>query len=244
MGKRRTDIDAKKDEIIRRYEAGESSREIGEDLGTSGRTILHRLSEWGVRTKYFKDLDTADIVQRYQGGEKVVDIAKSLNVSEYTILNRLSECGLKLRRGPARKYDDAEICQMYRDGMSVREIKEKTGAENDATFYAILKRNGVPVRLQRNKLKDPETRLKIIRLRGEGLTHEAIAKIMKINRNYIGEVLREEVEIERKKWQPAVTVQNGMSIAEMRDKNLTIDEIAEIKGIDRVDVFKELQGDL
>ena len=234
-------IELDNQEIIRRYKAGESGKTIGKALGVSGRTILNRLRQLGIPRRYKVKLDTAAIVQRYKAGEKIEDIAKSLNVSESTILNRLKEGGFKLKRGPKRIYDDAEICRMYQSGMEVSEIQELTGARSYATFYAILKRNGVPVRIQRNKLHDPEIRQEVIRLRAQGLTHIQIAKRMGINRNYIGKVLREEVEVDRKAWQPEVRVTAGMSVQELRDNDLTIDEIADVTGLSRVDVFQELQ---
>lgn len=235
-------IELDNQEIIRRYKAGESGETIGKALGVSGRTILSRLQELGIPRRYKIKLDTAAIVQRYKDGEKVIDIAASLNVSENTILNRLNEGGVELRRGPRRMYDDAEICRMYQAGMSVPEIQVKTGAHNVATFYAILKRNGVPVRVQRHRLDCPKTRQEVIRLRAQGLTHVQIAKRMGINRNYISEVLSEEFEVDRKVWQPEIRVTVGMSVQELRDKELTIDEIADITGMSRVDVFEELNS--
>ena len=50
----------------------------------------------------------------------------------------------------------------------------------------------------------------------------------------------QQVEVERKRWQPEVTVNRKMSVREMREKDLTIDEIAEVTGLSRVDVFQEL----
>ena len=235
-------IELDNQEIIKRYEAGESGETIGKALGVSGRTILDRLRQLGIPRRYKIQLDTPSIVKRYKAGEKVEAIAGSLNVSENTILNRLNEAGVKLRRGPRRIYDDAEICRMYRSGMSVSDIKAKTGAQNVATFYLILKRNGVPVRLQRRIYDCPETQREIWKLYHEQkLTQDEIGKRIGINRNYVGKVLRQTVSVHRKVWQSTVTVTKQMSVAELRDKALTIDEIADITGMSRVDVFKELQ---
>ena len=228
-------------EIIRRYKAGESGDTIGKALGVSGRTILHRLRELGIPRRYKIKLDTASIVKQYESGKKVADIAKSLNVSENTILNRLNEGGVELRRGPRRMYNDVEICRMYQEGMSVSDIKAKTGAHNVATFYAILKRNGVPVRLQSHSRECPVMEKKITALRAQGLTLSAIARAVGINRNYVRHILKKEVAVDRKPWQPQVTVNRTMSVREMRDADLTINEIADITGMSPVDVFKELK---
>ena len=130
---------------------------------------------------------------------------------------------------------------MYTDGASILEIKRKTGATNLHTFYAILKRNSVRLRLQRHRLEDPTVKSEVIALRAEGFTYDGIAKKMGINRNYIGQVLREDVKIARKeRWREAVVVRRSMSVHEMRENGLTIDEIAEITGKSRVTVFQEL----
>ena len=209
-------------------------------MGVSGRTILHRLRELGIPRRFKIQLDTASIVKQYESGKKVSDIAKSLNVSENTILNRLKEGGVELRRGPRRMYNDAEICRMYQEGMSVSDIKAKTGAHNVNTFYAILKRNGVPVRLQRHSRECPVMQKKIMELNAQGLTQSAIAREVGINRNYVRHVLKKEITVKRKVWQPEVTVNRKMSVREMRDADLTINEIADITGMSPVDVFKEL----
>ena len=189
------------------------------------------------------ELDNTEIKRRYENGEGSTAIAKALNVSSNTILNRLRELGITRRRsGPAPKYDDAEICRMYQAGASVADIKEKTGAKNSATFYAILRRNGVPVRLQRRRCECPDIQARIKELHAQGLAQAAIAEKVGINRNYIGKFLRQEIAVDRKVWQPPVRVTHRMSIQEMRDRDLTIDEIAEITGESRVTVFQELHN--
>ena len=187
------------------------------------------------------ELDNDEIRRRYENGESSAAIGKALNVSSNTILNRLRELGITRRRsGPAPKYDDAEICRMYKAGASVADIQEKTGAKSTATFYAILRRNGVPVRLQRHKRDCPHIQAQIKKLHAQGLTQVEIARRIGINRNYVGEFLRQEIAVDRKVWQPRVTVTNQMSIQELRARDLTIDEIAEITGKSRVTVFQEL----
>lgn len=187
------------------------------------------------------DVDNNEIRRRYENGESSTAIGKALNVSPNTILNRLRELGITRRRsGPAPKYDDAEICRMYKAGSSVADIQEKTGAKNTATFYAILRRNGVPVRLQRRQCDCPHIQDQIKKLHGQGLTQVAIAREVGINRNYIGTFLRQEITVDRKIWQPAVTVTYQMDTQELRARGLTIDEIAEITGKPRVTVFQEL----
>ena len=187
------------------------------------------------------ELDNTEIRKRYKNGESSTAIGKALNVSPNTILNRLRELGIKRRQsGPAPKYDDAKICRMYKAGDSVADIQEKTGCHNSAVFYAVLRRNGVPVRLQRHKGRCPHIQAQIKKLHAQGLSQVEIAKIVGINRNYIGEFLRQEIAVDRKVWQPPVRVTHQMNIQELRARDLTIDEIAEITGKSRITVFQEL----
>ena len=191
------------------------------------------------------EFDVDSMIDRYKAGETAPMLARAFGVSEGTIYHRLKAAGVQRRKsGPPPKYDDAKICQMYREGADIQEIKRKTGAHNIATFYAILKRNNVPLRLQRHKRDDPEVKARISALRDKGWTLQAIADEIGINRTYVGEVLRQEipeVNLNRKRWQADITLHRGMSIQEMRDTGATINEIADIKQISPVDVFKHLQ---
>ena len=189
------------------------------------------------------DIDTEILIKRYNEGEGSCKLGAAFGVSPNTVLNRLRAAGVRRRNsGPERLYDDEIICRMYQAGMSVSDIQEKTGAKNVATFYAILHRNGIPVRIQRNRLDDPEVEKAMIELRGQGLSYQAIAKKMGINRNYISKCLRRELSLQRKVWQSKITVTPGMSIKEMRVAGATINEISDIKGISRVEVFKIVEG--
>ena len=226
-------------EIIKRYEAGESCVAIGKAFNISDRTVLNRLREAGVPCGWV-ELDTDEIVNRYESGETTAEIGKALGVSPNTILNRLRDAGVTVRRGTRRKYDDSEVCRMYQEGIPVSDIQEKTGVHNTATFYAILKRNGVPTRLQYRICDCPVMQDKIKKLHAHGLTQAAIAEKVGINRTYVGNVLRKEIAVDRKRWQPSVSVTHQMSIQEMRAAGLLIDEIAEITGRSRIAVFQEL----
>ena len=185
------------------------------------------------------EIDTETLIKRYQDGESSTQLGIAFGISPNTVLNRLRAAGVKRRKsGTERLYDDAMICRMYTAGLSVSDIQEKTGAKNVATFYTILRRNGIPVRLQRHRFEDPEVEKAVVELRGKGLSYQAIAEKMRINRNYISKILRREVTLTRKVWQAEITVTPQMSINEMRATGATIDEIADIKGISRVEVFE------
>ena len=186
------------------------------------------------------ELDVEELIRRYESGETAPKIAIAMRISETSVYNYLKAAGVSRRTsGPDRKYPDAVVVEMYTAGMDVPKIQEKTGIKNLSTFYAILKRNGVPVRLQRKKCDLPEVRQQIIALRSEGLTYRQIAKRIGVNRNYVGKVLNAEVRVDRKeRWRDAVVVRPSMSILEMREKGLTVDEISEVTGKPRIEVYE------
>ena len=187
------------------------------------------------------DFNHKEMGKRYLKGESSTTLAIDYGVSQTTIFNRLKQLGIQRRKsGPLSLYDEAKICQMYRSGMEIQEIKEKTGAKNVSTFYTILHRNNVKLRLQRYKRNDPEVHIQIIRLNDQKLSQQAIANKIGLNRNYVREILNQVIHLPRKKWQKSVSIKLGMSIQEMRNADATIDEIAEIKQMSNIEVYKAL----
>ena len=78
-------------------------------------------------------------------------------------------------------------------------------------------------------------------LKMKGVKSRTLKESRRYRPDKYGYAEHQQVEVERKRWQSEVTVNRKMSIQEMRDKDLTIDEISEITGLSRVDVFQELQ---
>ena len=189
------------------------------------------------------EFNEQEMGERYIAGESSCTLAIAYGVSETTIFNRLKKLGIPRRKsGPLPIYDEAKICQMYESGMEIQEIKDETGAKNVATFYAILHKHGVKLRLQRYKRDDPETHARIIELRNQELSHQKIADIIGINRNYVSQILNlnQEIHLERKRWQKSVSVKRDMTIQEMHDAGAFIQEIAEIKQKTPVEIFNAL----
>ena len=78
-------------------------------------------------------------------------------------------------------------------------------------------------------------------LKAKGVRVRTLKESRRYRPDKYGYAEHQQVEVERKRWQPEVVVNRKMSVQEMRDKDLTIDEISEITGLSRVDVFQELQ---
>ena len=167
-----------------------------------------------------------------------------MGIGETSVYNYLKAAGVSRRAIQVR----LESLTMLRSAgctrMACIGIRNPTPNGCDESFTHSIRYwdvMSVPVRLQRHRLDDPTVKAEVIALRAEGFTYGEIAKKMGINRNYIGQVLREDVKIARKeRWREEVVVRRSMSVHEMRENGLTIDEIAEITGKSRVTVFQEL----
>ena len=192
------------------------------------------------------EIDDREIIERYEAGETLEEIASTVNLSVSGVQYRLKTAGIERRSaGAPSKFDELEICRMYRDrSVAVKMIREEFQISRSA-MYLILEKHGVPVRLERRKWERPEIQSEVRNLFSEGKNRDEISDIVGLSRNYIAKILNQKVEeitVERKRWQSTVTVTNQMSVREMRDRDLTIDEIADITGMSRVDVFQELQS--
>lgn len=78
-------------------------------------------------------------------------------------------------------------------------------------------------------------------LKVKGVKMRSLKESRRYRPDKYGYAEHQQVEVKRKRWQPKVTVNRKMSVQALRDKDLTIDEIADITGMSRIDVFQELQ---
>ena len=79
-------------------------------------------------------------------------------------------------------------------------------------------------------------------LKAKGVKMRSLKESRRYRPDKYGYAEHQEIEVKRKRWQPEVTVNKKMSVRELRDAELTIDEISGITGMPRVDVFQELQS--
>ena len=81
-------------------------------------------------------------------GLKVAMIAEELEISEGTVRNRMSQRGIKAQ-GQAEPAFSLNVVEMYNEGASIREIREKHRI-SVTQLYNILARHNVPVRKSAN----------------------------------------------------------------------------------------------
>jgi transposase len=98
-------IVARREEVARRYKAGESGPSIARGMGIQVETVYASLRALGIeRRKPVTDLRNETIVLRYTVGESGVTIAKQLGVTPKVVYDTLHRAGITVRpRGARRK---------------------------------------------------------------------------------------------------------------------------------------------
>lgn len=120
-------------DIVARYQEGESATDIGEDYGCSNTTILDLLRRNGVarRAGRMVDLPVPDeeLARRYvEERAQLQDLAAEFGVTVNLISRRLAKAGVVVPVGKRRMdLPDAEIVARYRRGETVQSIARSYG---------------------------------------------------------------------------------------------------------------------
>jgi hypothetical protein len=123
-----------RDELARRYLAGESTPTLAKAYGCCIATIARLLSDAGVQLRSHAEavrlakgvtIDIEDIAHRHIAGESVNALAKSFGVSRPAIVRRLSAAGV-----PVRGSSDANRLRMQ--GLSPDQRRRLTSSANAA----------------------------------------------------------------------------------------------------------------
>lgn len=152
------------EEVIRRYEDGETTTAIAEDIGVTRKAIVHALKTRGVpiRPAAYSQVgqarlslraltaeQVAEMVRRYQAGESATGLAKDFGVAIDTAIKALRREGVAIRgAGSARAFspaDDVELGKLYSAGASLADLAAKYDVGTGPVTRAI-KRAGVPIR--------------------------------------------------------------------------------------------------
>jgi len=147
-----------KADIVRMHEAGIPPETIADELGVPNASVLAVLLRAGVDEKALFGEGTREmgpearrgIVALYVGRQPVGTIAKRYGVKPLVIYEILSEEGVPVQRyrakeALARLRRDADVVQLYLDGMLVWKIVIQTGMCQD-TIHRTLGKYNVPLR--------------------------------------------------------------------------------------------------
>lgn len=123
-------------EIIRRYQDGESSTGIAKDSGVCAESICKILNDNGIEIRYKRNMTTKQIddlvpkmIELFKEGNKIVEISEITGVGERVISRRLTPLGYITRKVHRSKdflmKNSQEIIEMYKSGLSTVEIGKK-----------------------------------------------------------------------------------------------------------------------
>ena len=118
LGRDRFVAPAIKQEIIRRYKAGETAAEIGLSLNRHGATIIEHLRDWGVPRRVAharpgrgrKLKETQLLIGEYEAGRRTKELAKAFSLSHAAVCNRLTRAGVLLGRDEDERIYTLDEC--------------------------------------------------------------------------------------------------------------------------------------
>ena len=252
--------------------AGKSDAEIAAIIGRSQTAVMQkRKYGLGIDyRRHWTDEEDARLKQLLTETDKPLsEIAKILGRGEGGIERRKERLGI--RRVPFKldRFNPMHVAQLLKfkaAGWTQEQIAKVWGIKNPAQISHVLCSHGFyrfcvcvgekTYRLwtedERDTLRDcirkcmspQEIQTDWLPNRSIPSIKGQIRRLLKagISDEETPEVSTEPIQVNRKSWQPKVTVTRNMSVREMRDAELTIDEIAEITGKSRVEVFKEVSG--
>lgn len=181
------------EEIIRRYESGDSATQIGASYGCSNTTILHILRDHGVarRKGHRTELPVTnkELARRYVEEKALIqDLAAEFGVAPATISERLADAGVVVPIGKRRiDLPVPEILRRYDEGEPVNALARAYGVSSPAIYYR-LHEHGRALRFPRTT---PEQRRSAVALYQTGLSDAAVAEKLKMSRTTVRKAIQE-----------------------------------------------------
>lgn len=135
------------DDVVKKYRAGISVKDIARDLGVDISVIYSRLDCAGVKREWRKTIDADKAFALYEQGVSIKEIGRMFGVSSYPVRSALLSKGVKLRGRIeqlqlARNKAVADIIAMNNSGMLASAIAAKLGM-TISNMTDIMKANGI-----------------------------------------------------------------------------------------------------
>ncbi|MDD3040896.1 helix-turn-helix domain-containing protein [Bacteroides sp.] len=106
----------------------------------------------GLRGKVITEREELLICEQYLANWNLKKIAAFANLSHVTVLAILKRRDIPLREGKRlSKEQEDKVVELYNDGVSIVEIKNKSGVKSEQTVYRILRDAGVERRRNTEK---------------------------------------------------------------------------------------------
>jgi transposase-like protein len=88
-------------DVVTRYQAGESVRQLSRAIDASGDAILRLLGEKCIQRRQPRFLtaeEKAEVIRRYEAGESTYQIEAKMGIPKTTVARTLQRAGVELRR--------------------------------------------------------------------------------------------------------------------------------------------------
>lgn len=188
---------AVKKEINRRtlvslYREGRTSIDkLSKQFSVSPSTITNRLREYGIyctAPSITKPIDPDRIKKAYESGNTTTAIAQMMGITRWKVLHILRHMGVSIRGQKRRIQPIEEMVYLYTcHQLSTKDIGLAYGLQSN-TIALYLRESGIPMR---GKTLDIDVG-EIKRLRNEGFSVAAIAKIMECSTSAVRSRLRKQ----------------------------------------------------
>jgi len=230
------------DDIVKRYEKGESSTALSKVFGYHGSTITKLLNDRGVTIRgpqkidYEKEKD--NIIERYNNFESAQSIGKQYNISGDSITRVLAKWGIERRRegfSSLEKFKE-NVCSLYRKGATMNEIGTKYNCSPTAVSN-FLKKCGVKIRVPAEAIKGKDGEICCQYLAGVG-SAELGEKYGVSGGAIIGLLRRNGVSIRRQHLIYTFSTADIEDILDRYDRGESCREIGEVYSV-RQDIIKK-----
>ncbi len=137
-------------EELSKYYPKESARVVAGRFGVSYQCIFNWLEYYGIESvkrggasKRKKELNFSKeyVLGIYEELKSVSKLAERLNVKDHTARQLLRNCKAILRKGVKEKVSDTKLIELYKQGLTHKEIAEQCGVHEITVSRRILKLN-------------------------------------------------------------------------------------------------------
>jgi transposase len=230
-------------EIIQDYNKGLSCNEIAEKIGFSNTTVLSYLKRNNIEmrsAKFYNKLITLnqedEVIDIYLNQNlSCVQIAKMFNVKARSIITILKEHNIEVRdatfyNNSLSSADEKEIINLYKQGISINEIKAKFGTNNRKISYILkTKTNGEVSESELFTRLTPEKENEIIKLYHKGLSCAEISNMVKVSKLMVWRYLsKRNLKLNIRKFASIINPSDETKIINLYTNGITSTKIAQM----------------
>lgn len=133
------------DEVVRLYQDGHTSIQIGARFGCHSQTVRHVLAQLGVtRRRSHPRHSHAAVLAAWHRCHNQHQIAKELGVSQTHVCRILHKAGIRVGRGAREaivKLPKREVIELYESGLACQEIADRFGTHAEVIRMRLAKWN-------------------------------------------------------------------------------------------------------